>query len=67
MANLGEAFAMVRGALGTLNRMSGVKILNGQLDGRPIALAIIEEAQFGEDDQGNTTLQGSSDEPQSAQ
>ncbi len=56
MANLGEALAMVRGALGTLNRLSGVKILNTQIDGQLVALAFIEDAQFGEDDQGNTTL-----------
>lgn len=58
MANLGEALAMVRGALGTLNRLSGVKILNTQIDGQLVALAFIEDAQFGEDDQGNTTLRG---------
>ena len=47
---------MVLGALGTLNRSSGVRTVNTELDGKPVALALIEDAQFGEDTEGNTTL-----------
>ncbi len=49
---------MVLGSLGTLNRSSGVRTLNVQMNGRPVALAMIEDAQFGEDNEGNTTLDG---------
>lgn len=44
------------GALGTLNRSSGVRAINTKMNGQPIALAMIEGAQFGEDKEGNTTL-----------
>ena len=44
------------GALGTLNRSSGVRTINTEMNGQPIALALIEDAQFGEDTEGNTTL-----------
>ena len=47
---------MVLGSLGTLNRSSGVRTLNVELNGQPIALALIEGALFGEDNEGNTTL-----------
>ncbi len=47
---------MVLGSLGTLDRSSGVHTLNTQMDGRPVALALIEGAHFGEDNEGNTTL-----------
>ena len=47
---------MVLGSLGTLNRSSGVRTLNAELNGQPIALALIEGALFGEDNEGNTTL-----------
>jgi len=47
---------MVLGALGTLNRSSGVQTMNTEVNGKPIALAFIEDAQFGEDTEGNTTL-----------
>ena len=56
LPNLGEALSLALGALGTLNRLSGVKIHNLKIGGRPVALAVIEDAQFGEDDEGNTTL-----------
>jgi len=46
----------VLGALGTLNRSSGVRTINTEMNGQPIALAMIEGAQFGEDTEGNTTL-----------
>ncbi len=49
---------MVLGSLGTLNRSSGVRTLNAEMNGKPVALALIEGAQFGEDDEGNTTLDG---------
>jgi hypothetical protein len=42
--------------LGTLNRSSGVRTINTEMNGKPIALAMIEGAQFGEDTEGNTTL-----------
>ena len=47
---------MVLGALGTLNRSSGVQTMNTKMNGKAIALALIEDAQFGEDTEGNTTL-----------
>lgn len=56
MPNLRESLAMVLGALGTLNRSSGVQTMNTEMNGKPIALALIEDAQFGEDTEGNTTL-----------
>ena len=49
---------MVLGALGTLSRWSGVRMLNTEMNGKPVALALIEAAQFGEDNEGNTTLNG---------
>ena len=56
LPNPREALAMVLGALGTLNRSSGVQTLNTEMNGMPVALALIEGAQFGEDTEGNTTL-----------
>ncbi len=49
---------MVLGALGTLNRTSGVKAVNAEINGQPVALAVIEAARFGQDADGNTTLNG---------
>jgi len=54
---LSEALALVLGALGTLTRSSGVRTINTEMNGQPIALALIEGAQFGEDANGNTTLE----------
>jgi hypothetical protein len=51
-----EALALALGALGSVNRYAGVKTLNLDIDGRPTALALIEDAQFGQDADGNTTL-----------
>jgi len=51
-----EALALVLGALATLNRSSGVKTINTEVNGKSVALALIEDAQFGEDIEGNTTL-----------
>jgi len=56
LPNPREALAIVLGALGTLNRSSGVQTLNAKMNGKPVALAVIEGAQFGEDTEGNTTL-----------
>jgi len=42
--------------LGTLNRSSGVRTINTKMNGQPVALAMIEGALFGEDTEGNTTL-----------
>jgi hypothetical protein len=47
---------MVLGSLGTLNRSSGVRTLNTEMNGKSVALALIEGARFGEDNEGNTTL-----------
>ncbi len=57
-----EAMANALGALGTLTRTSRVKAINAEIDGKPVAVALIEGAQFGEDLNGNTTLQGQDDE-----
>ena len=51
-----EALALALGALGSVNRHAGVKTLNVEVNGRSIALALIEGAAFGEDLEGNTTL-----------
>ena len=53
-----EAMANTLGALGTLTRTSGVKAINTEIDGQPVAVALIEGARFGEDSEGNTLLQG---------
>ena len=39
-----------------LDRHTGVRTMNLDLDGQPVALAIIEGATFNEDDQGTTAL-----------
>jgi hypothetical protein len=57
LPHLSEALALVLGALGTLTRSSGVRTINTEMNGQPIALALIEGAQFGEDASGNTTLE----------
>ena len=57
-----EALALALGALGSVNRYAGVKTLNLTLDGKPVALALIENANFGQDTQGNTTLNEADDE-----
>lgn len=56
LPSLREAFSIALGALATLGRSSGVRTVNAELDGQPVALAIIEGARFGEDSNGNTTL-----------
>lgn len=52
-----EAMALTISALGALNRHTGVRTLNLDLDGKPIALAIIEDATFEHDEDGNTVLE----------
>jgi hypothetical protein len=51
-----EALALALGALGSVNRHAGVKTLNLIMNGKPVALALIENASFGQDTEGNTTL-----------
>jgi len=51
-----EALALALGALGSVNRHAGVRTLNLIMDGKPVALALIENASFGRDTEGNTTL-----------
>jgi len=55
-----ESRDMVVGALHALDRSSGgrIKTLNAEIDGTPIALAFIENARFGEDENGYTVLDG---------
>lgn len=50
-----ETMALTVSALGALNRHTGVRTLNLELDGRPHAVAIIEDASF-EQHNGLTTL-----------
>ncbi len=52
-----EAMALTVSALGALNRHTGVRTLNLDLDGKPVALAIIEDATFERDTEGNTVLE----------
>lgn len=54
-----EAMALTISALGALNRHTGVRTLNLDLNGKPIALAIIEDAVFEHDAEGNTVLENS--------
>ena len=61
--SLRESLSMVLGSLGTLGRSSGVQAINTEIDGEPVALAVIAGARFGEDSNGNTTLREISIEP----
>jgi hypothetical protein len=54
--SLREALALALGALGTLGRSSGVKTLNTEINGLPVAMALIEGARFDRDENGHTTL-----------
>ena len=54
-----EAMARTISALGALNRHTGVRTMNLDLNGKPIALAIIEDAVFEHDAEGNTVLENS--------
>lgn|GEM_PF-3167566 len=51
-----EAMALTVSALGALDRHTGVHTINLDLDGEPVALAIIQNATFEQDDQGVTEL-----------
>jgi hypothetical protein len=53
-----EAMALTISALGALNRHTGVRTMNLDLDGKPIALAIIEDATFDSNTEGGTVLIG---------
>jgi hypothetical protein len=53
-----EAMALTISALGALNRHTGVRTMNLDLDGKPIALAIIEDATFDTNTEGGTVLIG---------
>jgi len=55
--NFREALDLFVGALGSITRTSGVKTINIEVDGKPAALTIIENAAFGEDPNGNTILE----------
>jgi hypothetical protein len=59
-----EAMALLIGALGAVDRWAGVKTTNLNIDGKPIAMAMIESASFGQDEQGNTTLSTPEDKKQ---
>lgn len=48
--------SLVLGALATLGRLSGVKATNIEVDGKKVAVAVIDGARFDEDENGNTTL-----------
>lgn len=52
-----EAMALTVSALGALDRHAGVRTLNLDLDGQPLALAIIEGAAFEQDAEGHTILE----------
>lgn len=52
-----EAMALTVSALGALDRHAGVHTLNLDLDGKPLALAIIEGAAFEQDAEGHTILE----------
>ena len=51
-----EAMALVIAALGAADRITGVRTLNTEIDGRTLAVAFIEEARFTEDEEGYTVL-----------
>ncbi len=51
-----EAMALTVSALGALDRHTGVQTMNLELDGNPVALAIIKDATFSQDAQGATEL-----------
>lgn len=51
-----EAMALTVSALGALDRHTGVHTLNLELDGQPVALALIQNATFNQDEQGITEL-----------
>lgn len=52
-----EAMALTVSALGALDRHAGVHTLNLDLDGQPLALAIIEGVAFEQDAEGHTILE----------
>jgi hypothetical protein len=56
LPTLQESLALALGALGTLNRSSGVRTMNAEVNGRSVALAVLENMTFGKDENGFTTL-----------
>ena len=56
MPHPAEAMALTVSALGALDRHTGVHTLNLELDGQPVALALIQNATFNQDEQGVTEL-----------
>ena len=61
-ARVKEAAALLTRALATAAKNFGVKVLNlNDKDGQRVAIAILEDAQFGEEN-GETTLEITSDE-----
>ena len=56
--------ALLVSALGAVDRWAGVKTTNLNVDGKPMAMAMIECASFGQDEQGNTTLSTPEDQEQ---
>ncbi len=56
LPTLQEALALALGALGTLNHSSGVRTMNTEINGQPVALAVLENVTFGTDENGFTTL-----------
>jgi hypothetical protein len=51
-----EALALVIAALGAADRITGVRTLNLEVNRKSLAIAIIEEARFTEDEEGYTVL-----------
>lgn len=51
-----ETLLLTLGALGTLGQTCGVKIGNTVLNGKQMAVVVIEDARFSKDEKGNTTL-----------
>ena len=48
---------MVRGAIGTLAELSGVRIINAVFRGRPVGVVFFGNTCFGEDEEGFTTFE----------
>jgi hypothetical protein len=44
------------GALATLGRLSGVRVMNTVINNQPVAIAILDGAQFEKNQNGFTTL-----------
>jgi hypothetical protein len=62
LPGLEEARSLVLGALGTLSKLSGVRTANIEVNGKPVAVAVIEDVVFAEDANGNTILNAVAEE-----